>query len=1046
MKSLFDANKKQIIITDSDTDIQLLQSFAKMILERPVSIAHDLSELWTARESGTGIWCIPISLLEIHGDTKYLERHSLHEIRRNSGESIEQIIEKLIEFGYNHAHHIGELATYKREWSIITITDAHTGNQILIEWFDTEIDNIIEIDSRTSTRAFRDSISIKNQLLENTPIERKIGVFNEQLFELIHTENTESILIGWDFLPYINTLREKVDIHFTDFHRDGAISMSVDIPAISTIDEFIKTLRETISEDGNSKKKILIYTKFKKTIDDCIEFHNLSNINAIEIEKWSLETFLINSNTINSGTLVISDDVIGQIFVRNRSRKSVAKHLDLLLSLNPGDLVVHREHGIAIFHAVIRKNTGDIEREYIELHYAKWDKLFVPLTEIYRVSKYLWKTDVELTALTGKEWERTMDKTNEEIEAIALDILETNAKRSIAKGRSFAKFRDKEKEFQDAFAYEYTADQSNAIYEIFGDMESENAMDRLISGDVGFGKTEIAMNAIYKAVLSGTQVAVISPLLVLADEHYETFIERLSPFWVRIGIMTRMNSPREIEQTLSDLKNGNIDVVVGTHRLLSEDVKFYRLGLLVIDEEHKFWVTHKERIKKIRAGIDILSLSATPIPRSLNLALSGLKKISIIGTPPKKKKPIETIITRWDEGIIRQAIEHELRRGGQIIILHNRIRGMESLAKEIEVIIRNTKISSSHKVENSLWGTSQKQRVRGGKIFSKGVSWFGNDWEINFSNEEIWSFSEVPRMIITHGQMPGEDIEDRIHAFKKHEYDILLSTTIIENGVNFLSANTIIIIDPEEFGLASLHQLRGRVGRKDIDAYCYLMYRKPELSKDEKERLITIANNSHLGAGFEIAMRDMEIRGAWDVLGIKQSGKSKDVWLTLYFRLLEERIAELKNEKKKQFTTRIELDISYVLDDANFLSEGDKLNFFREIESLETLEELEEMEDNCTIWKDKNIDLSTKSEISWLSHLFLLIRARIILSEHKVLKLSKIGLHYVFDLSENASVTDTKQFLDRFDKKNRMVLLSAKKIRIETRYWKTPVEFLSELI
>lgn len=324
---------------------------------------------------------------------------------------------------------------------------------------------------------------------------------------------------------------------------------------------------------------------------------------------------------------------------------------------------MHREHGIALFHSVTKKSTGNLEREYLELHYADGDKLFVPLTEIYRVSKYLGKPDVELTKLSGKEWEKTMSKTTEEIEAIALDILETNARRSLAKGRSFASFRDKEQEFQDAFAYEYTQDQSRAIEEVFADMESELAMDRLISGDVGFGKTEIAMNAIYKAVLSGTQVAVISPLLVLADEHYETFVDRLSPWGVRVGIMTRMSSSTEISNTLEDLRDGKIDVVVGTHRLLSEDVKYRKLGLLVIDEEHKFGVTHKERIKKIRAGIDILALSATPIPRSLNLALSGLKKISIIATPPKKKKPIETIITRWDEGVIAHAIEYEMQRG-----------------------------------------------------------------------------------------------------------------------------------------------------------------------------------------------------------------------------------------------------------------------------------------------------------------------------------------------------------------------------------------------
>jgi transcription-repair coupling factor len=974
---------KQVIITDSDTDIAILRQFAKTVLETPVHILESLADFWMMIEATVGIFVIPAQILETSGDLSYLRRHSLYEIVRGTEQTIDTVISQLIEFGYTHASHLGELATYRREGSIVTITDAHSGNQILIEWFDTEIDSIIEIQSRSGERRYRDAVSIKNQNLESTPIERKVGVVNIELLNLLNW--TPIIILGCDFLPYIEVLRTGVPeisqkqespiFHFTDFHRDDALSLWVDIPTIEHIDAFLVFLREE-----RWQQRVAIYTKFVKTVQEFVEFHTLANIEIIEVAKWGIESCVIPSIK----TLIITDDIIGNVFVRTRNKKSIAKHLDLLLSLAPGDLVVHREHGIALFHSVTKKSTGNLEREYLELHYAEWDKLFVPLTEIYRVSKYLGKSDVELTKLSGKEWEKTMSKTTEEIEAIALDILETNARRSLAKGRSFAKFCEKEKEFQDAFAYEYTRDQSSAIEDVFSDMESEVAMDRLISWDVGFGKTEIAMNAIYKAVLAGTQVAVISPLLVLADEHYETFVDRLSPFGVRVGIMTRMNSAREIANTLEDLRNGNIDVVVGTHRLLSEDVRYKRLGLLVIDEEHNFGVTHKERIKKIRAGIDILALSATPIPRSLNLALSGLKKISIIATPPKKKKPIETIITRWDEGVITHAIEHEMQRGGQVIILHNRIRGMDALAKEIEMI-----------VENGVW-------------------------------------NNTPRIIITHGQMPGDQIEDRIHAFKKREYDILLSTTIIENGVNFLSANTIIIIDPEEFGLASLHQLRWRVWRKDADAYCYLMYRKPELGKDEKERLITIANNTHLGAGFEIAMRDMEIRGAWDVLGIKQSGRSKDVGLTLYFRLLEERIAELREEKKKRLLTKIELDISYILPDEYFLSEADKLNFFREIESLETIEELDEMEGEINN--------------SAFANLFLLIRSRLILSDYGVVKLAKIGLNYVFDLEERTTVSDAKRFLDRFDRSNDMILLSVRKIRIEAKHWKTVEKFLENII
>ncbi len=1006
MKSFLHWGWKNIIITDSDTDIQLLQSFARDVLGSPIQYVDTLAEFWSMYEATTGIFCVPISLLETHGNIEYIEKHSLHRIIRNTEQTIECTIEKLIEFWYTHTQNLGELATYRREWSILSLTDGQSGNMIHIEWFDTEIDSIIEIDSYNDIRKHKNTISIKNQNIKQTPIDRKIWELNTDLLSLLSsTTECKIILIGCDFHSYIESLRNIADIHFTEFHREDSISLDVDIPYMSHIDEFLIFLREKYVH-----QKISIYTRFSKTVQDFLEFHKLNTIDVIETPKKWLESFIMNPVSIIKSVevsdnipwkIIITDDIISQVFVRTRNKKSIAKHLDLLLSLKPGDLVVHREHGIAIFYSVTHKVTGTMKREYLELHYAEWDKLFVPLTEIYRVSKYLGNPDIALTKLSGKEWERTMEKTTEEIEAIALDIIETNARHSIAKWRSFAKFCDKELDFQKAFAYEYTKDQSSAIMDVFADMESDNAMDRLISGDVGFGKTEVAMNAIYKAVLSGTQVAMISPLLVLADEHYETFVERLTPFGVRVSILTRMSSTQEVNITLEELRNGSIDVIVGTHRLLSEDIRYKKLWLLIIDEEHKFGVTHKDKIKKIRAGIDILALSATPIPRSLNLALSGLKKISIIATPPKKKKPIETIITRWDEWSIAHAIRYELHRGGQVIILHNRIRGMESIMREIEEILENIQYLSSEKK----WDEFSKRK---------------------------------PSIIITHGKMTGDQIEERIHGFKKREYDILLSTTIIENGVNFLSANTIIIIDPEEFWLASLHQLRGRVWRKDIDAYCYLMYRKPELSKDEKERLITIANNTHLGAGFEIAMRDMEIRGAWDVLGIKQSGRSKDIWLTLYFRLLEERIAELREEKKRHILTKIELDISYVIPTEYFLSEADKLNFFREIENLETIEELEEMENDMSpLFKDNQWN-------TW-NHLFLIIRSRMILSEYKVVKVSKIGINFVFDLSEDTSVYDAKRFLEKFDNQKRMSLLSVKKIRVESRYWKSNEDFLKSL-
>jgi transcription-repair coupling factor (superfamily II helicase) len=444
---------------------------------------------------------------------------------------------------------------------------------------------------------------------------------------------------------------------------------------------------------------------------------------------------------------LLSDDILSQIFVQNRLRKATVKNLDLLLRIQEGDLVVHREHGIGRYIHILKKRIGLIEREYLEIEYHGGDKVYVPMTELSRITKYVGESSTELSRLQGKEWEKTLSKTDQEVQEIAEEILATEAKRSLSTRIPFQRKEEEEASFRAAFRYTHTPDQSSIIQDIFDDMESPHPMDRLVAGDVGFGKTEVAMNAAYKAVLSGFQVAVISPLLILAEEHRETFEERMAPFGVRIRSLTRMTHKNEAEKIIRELRQGTIDIVIGTHRLLSEDIKFRRLGLLVIDEEHRFGVAQKEAIKRMKSHVDILSLSATPIPRSLHLALSGLKKISLLTTPPPSRKAIETLVARWDESLLFGAIERERERHGQMIILHNRIRSLPMIEKEILEMFQD----------------------------------------------------RPPKIVITHGQMNPDDIEEKILAFKKGEYDILLTTTIIENGVNFLGANTIIVSDAEEF-------------------------------------------------------------------------------------------------------------------------------------------------------------------------------------------------------------------------------------------------------
>lgn len=987
LKSLFAGLNKKCILTDSADDLWAIRDFGETILDKKITEICSVWEFFLLPHSENAIFVADINIFRTEKNLYHFEHKENLKIERWNTRKIDEIIEQLLENGFEYDPSLGDTFTYQKTGSILSVIGNTINIMYQIEWFDSEIDAILMQNRISQERKFLNEITFSKKnsqkFFHEKNDEEKYSINVEILESLPKILPEVDFYILWcDFLQEISVLQKFAILHFSEINTLENEKIWVEFPEI-------KNIHELIANISNNKNTPIFYTRNPKTLENFLENNSLKNITIIHSNSRKIESFEFkNDNKIfkNIPKLLIADDILWKIFVKSRKSGSVAKNLDLLISLSPGDFVVHRDHGIAKFHAIVKKQMWDLEREYLELHYADNDKLFVPITEIFRISKYLGENDVTLTRLGWKEWEKTLTKTDEELQKIAENILETNARRQMVQWRAFGRFEEKEQIFRDNFPYEYTDDQLRGIFEVFADMEAETPMDRLLSGDVGFGKTEIAMNASYKAFLSGAQVAVISPLVVLAMEHYESFVERLGKFGVKIALLSRMNSPKETQEILEKMKTGEINIVIGTHRLLSEDVKWKKLGLLIIDEEHKFGVMHKEKIKKIRTGIDILSLSATPIPRSLNLALSGLRKISLLTTPPKKKKPIETIITNWNENIIQTGIERELARGGQVIIVHNRIKWIESLKQELEEMLSE----SQNKAQ----------------------------------------------IIVTHGRMNGDEIEERIHDFKEKKYNILLTTTIIENGVNFLSANTIVIIDPEEFWLASLHQLRGRVGRRGDQGYCYLAYRKISLNPDEKNRLITIANNNHLGAGFEIAMRDMEIRGAGDILGIKQSGKSKDVGLPLYFRMLEEKIAELKHEKQIKIFTKIELDLSYIIPNEFFISELDKLNFFREVENIDNISELEALE-NEFLQDERN---------EHIENLFLLLKARIIFGAFGIEKISKNGNFYVLDFKKWHTIYELKNFLDAFDKGKNMIVVSPEKIRIDAKNFQNSRDFLQNIL
>ncbi len=514
-----------------------------------------------------------------------------------------------------------------------------------------------------------------------------------------------------------------------------------------------------------------------------------------------------------------------------------------LTQIAPGDYVVHVDHGIARFAGMTRKAADGHEREYLELHYAEGDKLYVPVDQLARVSRYAGPSgrEPEPTRLSSGEWQRAKQRVKQAVRELARELLTLYASREVAEGHPFPPDTLWQTELEASFPYQETPDQLQTITEVKRDMELPRPMDRLVCGDVGYGKTEVAIRAAFKAALDGRQVAVLVPTTILAQQHYHTFRDRLAAFPLRIEMLSRFRNEAEQRRIVEELASGSIDVIIGTHRLLQKDIRFKELGLLIIDEEQRFGVSHKEYLKKMRKEVDVLTLSATPIPRTLYMSLGGVRDMSIMDTPPEERLPIKTYVSEFDERLVREAIIREMDRGGQVYFVHNRVHNIELIAARLRDIVPEARIA------------------------------------------------------IAHGQMDERDLERAMDEFVQERADVLLCTTIIESGLDIPNVNTIIINQADKLGLGQMYQLRGRVGRSGHRSYAYLFYdRKARLSETARHRLQTIFEATELGAGFQIALRDLEIRGAGNLLGPEQSGNVAAVGLDLYCRLLAESVETMR--------------------------------------------------------------------------------------------------------------------------------------------------------
>lgn len=719
--------------------------------------------------------------------------------------------------------------------------------------------------------------------------------------------------ILWDKNQIIHRINKEKKVLFTtisqklkEFSADEFVEVSA--RSISPYNSKFEMLVDDLKKYKKQKYSVLLVTssstRGRRLADDLREF----GISAFYEEDKSRQVkpseVMIVRGSLRKGFfypmikfVAISDtDIFGQ-----RKKKKRKKHgytgqaISGFADLNPGDYVVHENHGLGIYKGIEKVEVDHVVKDYIKIEYAGGSNLYVLATQLDMIQKY---ADSEakppkLNKLGGQEWNKTKGRVKKAVADIAKELVQLYAIRQNGSGYQFSPDTQWQREFEEMFPFEETDDQLTAINEVKKDMESSKIMDRLICGDVGFGKTEVAIRAAFKAVQDNKQVAYLVPTTVLAQQHYKTFKQRFKDFPVRVEMLSRFRTKSNIEQNIRDIKKGYVDIVIGTHRLLSKDVKFKDLGLLIIDEEQRFGVKHKEQIKELKNNVDVITLTATPIPRTLHMSLIGIRDMCVMEEPPQERMPIQTFVMEYNDEIVRDAINRELGRGGQVYFVHNRVQDIADMALKIQNLVPEANVAFAH------------------------------------------------------GQMSERKLEEIMYDYVNGDIDVLVSTTIIETGLDISNANTIIIHNAERMGLSQLYQLRGRVGRSNRMAYAFLMYsRNKMLSEIAEKRLGAIRDFTELGSGVKISMRDLEIRGTGNLLGAQQSGHMEAVGYDLYCKMLNQAIEVLKGEKADEdFETKVDLVCDAFVPAWYIKNESIKMDVYKRIAGIENLEEYEDMQD-----------------------------------------------------------------------------------------------------
>lgn len=598
------------------------------------------------------------------------------------------------------------------------------------------------------------------------------------------------------------------------------------------------------------------------------------------------------------GFVVVSDkELFGQARkLKKQSRKREGIKIKAFTDLSTGDYVVHQAHGIGQYVGIEKLVVENIKRDYLKIRYQDDGYLYIPTTQMELIQKYIGSEGniPKLNKLGGSDWAKTKKKVKESLRELAGELIKLYAQRQSVRGYAFQEDTVWQRQLEELFPYEETEDQLKCISEIKEDMESEKPMDRLLCGDVGYGKTEVAIRAVFKAIMGGKQVAYLVPTTILAQQQYSNFKERMKDFPVTVEVISRFRTQSEQKKILKEVKAGNVDVLVGTHRLIQKDIQFKDLGLLVVDEEQRFGVSHKEKLKNIKPNVDVLTLTATPIPRTLHMSMVGIRDISVIEDPPEERYPVQTYVMEYNTDVVRDAIYRELGRKGQVFYLYNRVRSIDLKAEEIQSLVPDAKLA------------------------------------------------------VAHGQMDEKQLEDIMYSFINGDYDILVCTTIIESGLDMPNVNTIIVEDADKMGLSQLYQLRGRVGRSNRVAYAYITYKKDKiLSEIAEKRLQAIKEFTEFGSGFKIAMRDLEIRGAGNLLGPEQHGHMESVGYDMYCKLLDEAVRELKGESlhEDEAEVSIDLNVSAYIDDSYISAENQKIEMYKKIASIQDEQDALDVQD-----------------------------------------------------------------------------------------------------